>query len=51
MEISSVWGWGGQEALESNRDLGGERCLGLNGGELSQNAQHWGEGTYRVYLQ
>ena len=25
--------------------------LGLTGGDLSQNAQHWGKGTWRVHLQ
>jgi hypothetical protein len=31
--------------LESTRDPGGERLSGLNGGDLSQNAQHWEKGT------
>jgi hypothetical protein len=33
--------WGGP--IESTRDLEGERLSGLNGGDLSQNAQHWGD--------
>jgi hypothetical protein len=35
----------GGEPLESPRDLGGKRLSGLNGGDLSQNAQHWREGS------
>jgi hypothetical protein len=34
-------GWGG--AIESPRDLGCSRLLGLSGDELSQNAQQWGD--------
>jgi hypothetical protein len=30
--------------LESPSDLGCERFLGLNGSDLSQNAQQWGDG-------
>ena len=33
------------DLLENTRDQGGERLSGLNGGDLSQNAQHWGDGT------
>ena len=33
------------EPLESPRDLGCERLPGLNGDDLSQNAQQWGDGT------
>jgi hypothetical protein len=44
-------GGGCWEALENTRDLAGERLLELKGGDLSQNAQHWGEGIQRVFLQ
>ena len=30
-----------RDPLESTRDAGGEKLSGLNGGDLSQNAQHW----------
>ena len=33
------------DLLENTRDQGGERLSGLNGGDLSQNAQQWGKGT------
>lgn len=36
-----VWG----EQLENPRDLGGERLPGLDAGDLTQNAQEWGDGT------
>jgi len=36
------WGW---VLLESSRDLGYERLLGLNVSDLSQNMQQCGEGT------
>jgi hypothetical protein len=32
------------------RDLGDERCLGLQGRDIRQNAQQWEEGTYKDYL-
>lgn len=51
MEICSLWGLEVGDPLESPRDPGGERLLGLNGGDLSQNAQQWGERTSRVHLQ
>ena len=38
----NVWKYA---AVESPRDLGCERLPGLNGDDLSQNAQQWGEGT------
>ena len=34
-----------EDPLESTRDSGGERLSGLNMGDLSQNAQQWGEVT------
>jgi hypothetical protein len=42
----------GKKGVEGpSRDLGGERLSGLNGGDLSQNAQQWGKGSQRVRLQ
>jgi hypothetical protein len=42
-------GWGGEvgvgDPLESISDLEGKRLSGLNGGDLSQNTQQWGEAT------
>jgi hypothetical protein len=35
---------GEKKTLESPRDLGCERLTGLNGNDLSQNAQQWGDG-------
>ena len=43
-EVGGLVGWCGKP-LESPRDLGGGRLPGLNVGDLSQNAQHWGDGT------
>ena len=40
-----VWAWG-VGALESTRDLGGERLSVLNEGDLGQNVQQWGESTF-----
>jgi hypothetical protein len=34
-------GW--EDSLESARGPGDERLSGRNGGDLSQNTQHWGE--------
>jgi hypothetical protein len=48
MQLLGVGGRG--DPLERPRDLGCERFLGLNGGDLSQNTQQWGEGTGRVQL-
>lgn len=46
MEMCSLWGSEGEsDRLESTRHLGGEKLAELNGGDLSQNAQQWGEGT------
>jgi hypothetical protein len=39
------------DPLEIPRDLGCEKLSGLNGGDLTQNAQQWGEGTRRVHLR
>jgi hypothetical protein len=44
-------GGAGPYSLERTRDPGDKRISGLNGGDFSQNAQQWGEGTQRVYLQ
>ena len=38
------------EPLESPRDLGCERLPEL-GGDLSRNAQQWGDGTWKDHLQ
>ena len=43
--IRELPGWRVGEPLESPRDLGCERLPGLNGDDLSQNAQQWGDGT------
>jgi hypothetical protein len=51
MELYSLWGREVGGPLGSIRDLGGKRLLGLNGGDLSQNAQQSGEVTQRVHLQ
>jgi hypothetical protein len=40
-----------EDPLERPRDLGWEGLPELNGGDLSQNAQQWGEGTQRVHVQ
>ena len=38
-------GWEtGENSLESPRNLGCERLLGLNGDDISQNDQQWGDG-------
>jgi hypothetical protein len=37
------WRWG--DPLENTRDVGCERLSGLNGDDLSQNAQQWEKGT------
>jgi hypothetical protein len=42
---------GQSEPLESPRDLGYGRLPGLNGYDISQNAQQWGDGTGRDHLQ
>jgi hypothetical protein len=48
MQISGLGGGvGGGELLESTRDPG--VTLRTHWGDLSQNAQHWGEGTQRVH--
>ena len=41
--IKEVGGW--RIPPECTRDLEGERLSGLNGGDLSQNAQQWAEET------
>jgi hypothetical protein len=40
-----------RDPLESSRNVAGERLSGLRGKDLRLNAQPWGEGIYRVYLQ
>jgi hypothetical protein len=52
MEISSLGEWKvwGRTSSKYQR-LGGETLSGLIGGDLKQNAQCWGKGTRRVYLQ
>jgi hypothetical protein len=37
---NGLWG----DPLESTRNPGAERLSGLNGGDLNQNDQQWGEG-------
>ena len=40
-----------EEPLESLRNLGCERLSGLNGDDIRQSAQQWGDGTGRDHLQ
>jgi hypothetical protein len=48
----AVVGFSGQGGpLESPRDLGCKRLPGLNEDNINQNAQQWGDGTRRDYLQ
>ena len=49
-KICSCWGWRYRNPLESPRNLRGVKLLELNGDDLSQNVQQWGEGTW-VHLQ
>jgi hypothetical protein len=45
MEIISLESRRWEDPLKSTRDLEDERLSGLNGDDLSQNAQNWEEGT------